>query len=209
MSERRAAGVLTLLFLAASGVHFGVFEQPLLPTRAPAEVAAYLTGNPVHARAGALLDLFLFGTGVALAVVLSRLVRAAGPGLAQLVLALMLVSFGVAVAIELSTFAALSLARSSELAGLAAVLSARSEGYAVVMLFYAPALGGWAWLARRDGVLPRALALTGAGACALMLAATGAKIVAPAAMEAAVTAASMLVMVFQLASGVALLRRST
>ncbi|MBL8950284.1 MAG: DUF4386 domain-containing protein [Myxococcaceae bacterium] len=202
-TERRTAGALSLSFIAISGLHFSVFEQPLLPTRAAADVAAYLLASPAHARLGALVDLFVFATGAAMAVALYRLVRE--HRLSVFVLAALLVGMGVSVAIELSTFAALSLAKTGSLDGIAAVQQARSAGYTLTMFFYGLALTGWSWLALRGAQLARPLAWLGLAANVALVFVTAAKVVQPVALELPVMAVSSVTMLFQVSAGVALL----
>ncbi|MFN0063355.1 MAG: DUF4386 family protein, partial [Myxococcaceae bacterium] len=140
----RVAGVLTLLFIVSSIAHFAVFEQPLLPERTAAQVAEYVRLHPAHLRAGIVLDSVVFALGALLAVALFAVVKDSAPGLAHAALALMLLAFGVSMAIELSSFAMLGLVRpGSEVLEpmLVAVTQTRAGGYALVMFVYSLGLG--------------------------------------------------------------------
>lgn len=211
------AGIIILVFIVTGILHYTIIELRLVALDNMASIVQFIKADGLLFRAGILLDLVLFVTGIIMALLLYRLLKSVNKGLALLAFVFMLIETMLSVTVELSSFLALLLVNGKSYiqtfdpetvkATLSLVLGMRADGYLLSVIFFDLSFMIFVYLLLRAKYLPHNLAILALLAFADMLLATAAKILWPTFPELWVKGSASLVMLVQVSIGVLLIRR--
>lgn len=185
----KLAGIMFIFFITVSIFHYTLIETRLIVSGNTADIINFIRTNELLFRAGIVIDLILFISGIILSFVLYVILNRANKNLALLALILMLIETVTAVVIEFSSFIALLLLNNKGylplieteqvevLLGL--TLSFRAAGYSIVNLFFSMGFIIVFYLFFISNYIPKKLSVLGILLFLLMLILTCIKIVIP------------------------------
>lgn len=211
------AGTILLFFVGAGILHYTIIELRLVALDQMDSIVHFVKTEGLLFRAGILLDLVLFVSGIFMTLLLYMLLKAVNEDLALLAFVFMLIETILCITIELSSFMALLLVNGksylqvldSEAAkvALGLVLGLRADGYLLSVLFFDMSFMVFVYLLWKAKYVPYHLAILGMLAFADMFLATTTKILWPHFSDIWVKGSASLVMLVQVSMGVALIRR--